>query len=191
MTKIHYNPDVFMEQFPLVKRFLYHLLYYRALHEAYSRNQLQSEFWTHTIDAHLLQALINWCMVFGSDGCNPTHWKKLSLTQSNDLQESFRTGLIKYAGISWAEWEDYWEKMTAFRGKYAAHRELDFNSPVPEFDIALKVAHYFDDWIRQVISPDSFEEPPLRESEMRISQTLAPLVDKLIAVTKEFQHNSE
>ena len=89
MGGMGYNPDVFIEQFPLVKRFLYHLLYYRTLHEAYIRNQLQSEFWTHTIDAHLLQALINWCMVFGSDGCNPTHWKKLSLTQSHELQEGF------------------------------------------------------------------------------------------------------
>ena len=191
MTEIRYNTDVFMEQFPLVKRFLYHLLYYRGLHEAYSRNQLQSEFWTHTIDAHLLLALINWCMVFGSDGFNPTHWKKLSLTQSKELQESFRNGLIGDTGISWAEWEEYWKKMTAFRDKYAAHRELDFNSPVPKFDLALKVAHYFDDWIRHVISPDSFEEPPLRESEERISKTLAPLADKLIKLTKESQQNVE
>ena len=186
-----YNPDVFMEQFPLVKRFLYHLLYYRALHEAYTRNQLQSEFWTHTIDAHLLQALINWCMVFGSDGCNPTHWKKLSLTQSHELQEGFRKGLIEHTGIKWAEWEEYWKKMTAFRDKYAAHRELDFSAPVPNFDLALKVAHYFDDWIRRIISPDSFEEPSLRKSEERISKTFASLADKLLKITKGSQHNSE
>jgi|CXWL01.1.fsa_nt_gi hypothetical protein len=191
MGGMGYNPDVFIEQFPLVKRFLYHLLYYRTLHEAYIRNQLQSEFWTHTIDAHLLQALINWCMVFGSDGCNPTHWKKLSLTQSHELQEGFRKGLIEHTGIKWAEWEEYWKRMTAFRDKYAAHRELDFSAPVPNFDLALKVAYYFDDWIRWIISPDSFEEPSLRESEERISKTFASLADKLLKITKESQHNSE
>lgn len=191
MGGMGYNPDVFIEQFPLVKRFLYHLLYYRTLHEAYIRNQLQSEFWTHTIDAHLLQALINWCMVFGSDGCNPTHWKKLSLTQSHELQEGFRKGLIEHTGIKWTEWEEYWKRMTAFRDKYAAHRELDFSAPVPNFDLALKVAYYFDDWIRWIISPDSFEEPSLRESEERISKTFASLADKLLKITKESQHNSE
>lgn len=191
MGGMGYNPDVFIEQFPLVKRFLYHLLYYRTLHDAYIRNQLQSEFWTHTIDAHLLQALINWCMVFGSDGCNPTHWKKLSLTQSHELQEGFRKGLIEHTGIKWAEWEEYWKRMTAFRDKYAAHRELDFSAPVPNFDLALKVAYYFDDWIRWIISPDSFEEPSLRESEERISKTFASLADKLLKITKESQHNSE
>ena len=191
MGGMGYNPDVFIEQFPLIKRFLYHLLYYRTLHEAYIRNQLQSEFWTHTIDAHLLQALINWCMVFGSDGCNPTHWKKLSLPQSHELQEGFRKGLIEHTGIKWAEWEEYWKRMTAFRDKYAAHRELDFSAPVPNFDLALKVAYYFDDWIRWIISPDSFEEPSLRESEERISKTFASLADKLLKITKESQHNSE
>lgn len=191
MGGMGYNPDVFIEQFPLVKRFLYHLLYYRTLHEAYIRNQLQSEFWTHTIDAHLLQALINWCMVFGSDGCNPTHWKKLSLTQSHELQEGFRKGLIEHTGIKWAEWEEYWKRMTAFRDKYAAHRELDFSAPVPNFDLALKVAYYFDDWIRWIISPDSFEEPSLRESEERISKTFASLADKLLKITTESQPNSE
>ena len=81
--------------------------------------------------------------------------------------------------------------MTAFRDKYAAHRELDFSAPVPNFDLALKVAYYFDDWIRWIISPDSFEEPSLRESEERISKTFASLADKLLKITTESQPNSE
>lgn len=124
---MNYNSDVFEEQFPLVKRFVHHLTNYRALHAAYVEYRIQSEFWTHTI-AHILQATINWCMVFGSDTRNPTHWKKLLQTQLDALQARFRNGLNK-EGIAETEWKKCWEEMTTFRNKYAAHRELDLNLP--------------------------------------------------------------
>ena len=86
---LNYNSDVFEEQFPLVKRFVHHLTNYRALHAAYVEYRIQSEFWTHTI-AHILQATINWCMVFGSDTRNPPIGRnccKLSSTHSKlDLE---------------------------------------------------------------------------------------------------------
>lgn len=189
--EMDYNPDVFREQFPLIKRFVYHLIYYRALHAAYAESQIQSEFWTHTIDVHLLQALINWCMVFGSHGCNPTHWKKLSRTQSEELEASFRSGLTKSADIDETKWNKYWKEMTAFRDKYAAHRELVYNSPVPNFDLALKVANYYDEWIRQIIYPDAFDEPLLKETAEKVKSAIAPLIARLLNVTKETQQDSE
>src|SRR5262249_8530888 len=94
-----YDPKVFLEQFSLAKRFVYHLTYYRVLHAAYTQNKIKSEFWTHTIDAHLVQASVVWCMVFGSHGCNPTHWKKLSNTQSKEIENRFRGGLTKSSGV--------------------------------------------------------------------------------------------
>lgn len=191
VKEMDYNPDVFLDQFPLIKRFVYHLIYYRALHAAYAENRIQSEFWTHTIDAHILQAAINWCMVFGSHGCNPTHWKKLSRTQSDELEASFRGGLTKSAGIGWTEWEKYWEEITGFRNNYAAHRALGFDSPVPKFDLALKVAHYYDEWIRQIIYPDHFEEPSLSETAERVRTEITPIINRLITVTKECQRHSE
>ncbi len=75
---MEYDTDVFREQFPIVKTFLYHLTCYRELHRVYQDLDLKSEFWTHTIDAHLLQAAILWCMVFGSNGCHPSDNKPLT-----------------------------------------------------------------------------------------------------------------
>ncbi len=188
---MEYNPDVFREQFPIVKRFVYHLIYYRTLHTAYKENELKSEFWVHTIDAHLLQAIMNWSMIFGSDGHNPTHWKRLSSTQSDELEQSFREGLPNHIGISWEEWAGYWKEITDFRSQYIAHRELYFNNPVPHLDIALNVAYYYDNWIRQVISPDLFPEPSLKESAKTLNTTVVQLVDKLIKFTKESQQDAE
>lgn len=189
--EMDYNPDVFVEQFPLIKRFLYHLIYYRTLHAAYAESRIQSEFWTHTIDAHLLQAAINWCMVFGSHGCNPTHWKRLSRTQSEELEASFRGGLTKSAGISETEWEKYWEEITGFRNNYVAHRTIGFDNPIPKLDLALKIAYYYDEWIRQVIYPDHFEEPSLNETAEKVRSAIAPLIARLFSVTKEAQKDSE
>jgi len=182
-----YKPQVFLEQFPIVKRFVYHLIYYRELKAAYDRLQLQSEFWTHTIDAHVLQAAIHWCMVFGSDGCNPTHWKNLSNNGSEELQQSFRSGLSEQTNLTPDEWQKYWDAMNEFRGKYAAHRELGFCEPVPDFTSALQVAYYYDHWIREVISPDIFEEPRLENSAEALSQSVAPLINHLLGQTKKFE----
>lgn len=185
-----YNPDVFMEQFPLVKRFVYHMIYYRVLHAVYSKNTVRSEFWTHTIDAHLLQAIISWCMVFGSDGCNQTHWKNLSQSQSTELQDSFRSGLARFTGLDSNKWTACWKEMTDFRNKYAAHRELDYISPVPILDSALAVAYFYDEWIRQVISPDTFEEPSLKETAERVTCLIIPVIDRIMPATKESQKDS-
>ena len=185
-----YNPEVFSEQFPIVKSFVYHLIYYRELRAAYSRLQLESEFWTHTINAHLLQATIYWCMVFGPHGCNPTHWKNLSSQESEKLQLSFRKGLFEQINLSMEQWQQYWKKMTGFRNQYVAHRELSFVESIPYFENALKVAYYYDYWIREVISPDILEEPPLEKSADALRQSVAPLINQLLVHTKKYQEHA-
>lgn len=178
-----YEPEVFKNQFPIVKWFVYHLTYYQILSKGYRERQLQNEFWTLTIDAHLLRATIDWCMVFGSDKTNPTHWKRLSIVDSEVLNVSFREGLFKATGLDRDTWQQYWEIMTEFRNRYAAHRELEFASPVPNFDTALIVAYYYDDWVRRVISPDTFAEPTLKSFAISLQKSVTPLVEKLLEVT--------
>jgi hypothetical protein len=180
-----YKSEVFMSQFPVVKRFVYHLIYYRTLSKAYSDTNIQNEFWTLTIDAHLLQATIYWCMVFGSDGCNPTHWKHLSPDQSETLHQSFRDGLFQQTGLDQQAWESYWKEIVNFRDNYAAHRALGFSSPVPYFDIAHKVVYYYDNWVRTVISPDIFDEPLLEVFAITLAQSVETLVTKLFEASKE------
>lgn len=180
----HYNSDVFLIQFPIAKRFVYHLVFYRELSAAYTAHGLQSEFWTTTIDAHLLQAAILWCNVFGSHGSSAIHWKHLSHQDSDKLQVSFRKGLEKNVGLSRSQWGKYWKEMTYFRNKYAAHRD-HYEKPVPQFDIALNVAYFYDSWVRQVISPHSFAEPTLIATAERLKRDFAPLIERLFKTTED------
>ena len=188
---MEYNVDIFREQFPIVKRFLYHLTCYRELHRTYQDLNLKSEFWTHTIDAHLLQASILWCMVFGSDGCNPTHWKILCDHDRENLEDSFRKGLFKNTELTQKTWDAYWKDMNDFRGGFAAHRELNYSKPVPLFKTAEGVAYFYDDWIREIIEPDIFEEPPLKESVSLMQKEIRPLVMLYLSETKLMKVSTE
>jgi hypothetical protein len=179
-----YDNTVFATQFPIVKRFVYHLIFYRVFSRAYTESQIQNEFWALTIDAHLLQATNLWCMVFGSDGCNATHWKHLAMSRSESLRQSFREGLVRQTGLSLPQWERYWKEMTDFRNGFAAHRELDFCDPVPNFNTALTVAHYYDEWVRRVISPDVLSEPLLSAFASGLIKATTPLAHRLLAATK-------
>jgi len=85
------NADIFARQFPLVKWFIYHLMYYRELHRQ-DHAKFKTPFWVFTIDGHLLQATNYWCMVFGGHN-NPTHWKHLAATKEGE--DSIRRGFTK------------------------------------------------------------------------------------------------
>ena len=141
---MNYNQDVFRHQYPIVDRFVVHLSYYRALDTAGTARQLHNQFWALTTDAHLHLAALYWCMVFGSDGCNPTHWKQLSSNESDELAQSFRDGLFQELQLDKIGWDSYWNTVKEFRDNWVAHRKLDFCRPVPNFDTALSIAYYYD-----------------------------------------------
>jgi hypothetical protein len=136
---MNFEHAMFRNQFPIVKTFIYHLIYYRVLLKGYQERQLKNEFWTLTIDAHLLRAVINWCMVFGSEKSEPTHWKQLSIIGSEALYKSFREGLFETTELKEDTWQQYWRSVVDFRNKFAVHRELEFSDPVPKFEMALTV----------------------------------------------------
>jgi hypothetical protein len=75
--------------------------------------------------------------------------------------------------------------MKQFRDKWVAHRELKpFTDPVPNFDTALAVAYYYDNWVRDVISPHSLDEPPFELFAASLRESVTPLVNKLLRATE-------
>ncbi len=96
------NDEIFSVQYPILKNFICHLSYYRVLFRLYKEEEVHSEFWTRTIDAHLLRAVIDWCMVFGTDN-NPTHWKKLPAKNKDRHIKAFRRLLEVEADLSPAD----------------------------------------------------------------------------------------
>ena len=182
-----YNATVFQHQFPIVKTFLQHAVYYRLASAAYATYQVKDEYWVATINAHCLQAIINWCMVFGADGCNATHWKNLATTDGKYLLDDFRTQCLATLQITPKGWHEYWGQMTSFRNEYAAHRQLDSSCPVPALDTAFRIAHFYDKWIRKVILPDVFDEPSLHISEAKFTSNAKPLIEALMNQTKQME----
>ena len=130
-------------------------------------------------------------MVFGSDGCNPTHWKNLSDEDCKELQSSFRQRLCEVIGLSTDRWNEYWLEITSFRNRYVAHRELNYDEPVPGFTTALDIALFYDRWVREIISPDILEEPPLDQFVKALRAAVVPLIEKLFSITIEYNTTTE
>jgi hypothetical protein len=123
-------------------------------------------------------------MVFGSDKRNPTHWKQLFKSESETRHQRFRDGLFQATGFARDTWDHYWQSMTDFRNRYAAHRELSFESPIPNFDNALEIACYYDSWVRKAISPYILAEPTLESFALSLESTVTPFVERLLEATK-------
>jgi hypothetical protein len=162
---MHYKITVFQTQFPLVKWFTVHLLYYRELKSQQDNlRHHHGPFWAFTMDAHLSMACIYWCMVFGASGSNPTHWKNLVRKQDQQkLSRQFTKAVLERTGFTEQEWKDYWHQMVSFRNKYVVHRD-QFRDQVPHFDQALAVAYAYDGWVRTLF-PGIWDEPPFESQE--------------------------
>lgn len=160
-----YDSDVFRAQIGILDRFACHLVHHRELQRFKIPQTINVQFWIDTSDAHILQAAICWCTVFGTHGdTNKIHWKKLRPNSTDDFEAEFRTGLLKRLDKTRFEWDVYCKRMRDFRDNFAAHRTpKGFTDPVPNFDLALNAASYFDEWVREIISPDILEGPTLTQ----------------------------
>lgn len=163
------NEDLWAtRQYGVLVGFVHHLAYFRSLSNAYAQWGQKSEFWKWTIDAHILRAIIDWCMIFGVDSSDLS-WKKV-LTDAR-AQSDFRDHLLNVLGFTNDQWGAFWCDMTDFRNQYAAHRNTTY-PPVPMMDTALQVATSYDEWLRDQLDA-SFEEPLLRDRYERVVRTSA------------------
>lgn len=180
---MRYDSDIFCNQYPIAGSFVQHLAYYRAGKPVYDRLGLKSPFWCATLDAHLKIATIQWCKVFGSDGCNATHWKKTARLDVETAKKSFRSKLVR-PGLSFADWQKYHRSMRNFRNKFVAHHEIGFADPVPNFDTALNVAYVYDGWVRELIRPDVYTGPWLRQHFDEWKNALTPFFEVAMRATQ-------
>lgn len=165
-----YSRDVLASLIPQVDAFVKHLLCHRAIRRG---DRLPKHiFWSLTSDAHLLQAVVCWCKVFGATGTNDTHWHHLDKAEVGKLQEGFRAELQAVLGLDKNTWAAYQKEVTGFRNNYAAHTKIGFSAPVPKLDLALDIAYLFDHWVRAVIAPDTLEEKPLEELAAELTKEL-------------------
>ncbi len=169
-----YQIGVFASQMGVLDEFIQHLCCYRAIQKRLASRGKGGFIWSLSANAHLLTAANLWCMVFGSHGTNPTHWKHLVMqSDRDDLVKSFRAEIFARLNMQHAEWQAYQANLCFFRDNYAAHRALSYDRPVPNFDRARDVAFLFDEWVRKIIAPDTISGPLLRESVEALEEGLA------------------
>jgi hypothetical protein len=117
-----------------------------------------------TADNHLRQAVIDWCKVFGSPKEHP-HWTKTRTDKSGkqDNQDDFLQKVLSKTGFTRKAWQAYQEYMVAFRSRYVAHLDLQkrLDGHVPGFDPALQVAYAYDEWSRELLQLDYWNQPTL------------------------------
>lgn len=178
-----YDSDIFRNQYPLVVSFVQHLAYYRAGKPIYDRLWIKSPLWTATLDAHLKIASIQWCKVFGSDGCNATHWKRTPILDVQKAQQSFRDRLKKSC-VTRDEWARRHQAMMNFRNRYVAHSDPNNADPVPDFNKALDVAYVYDEWVRDLIRSDIYTGLWLRQHFDEWTKAATPIFETAMNTTK-------
>jgi len=155
--KFKLKKNVVEQQFDVLYSFTRSLAYYRAIHQDLSRLEKKYDFFCHTMNAHILKAITDWCMVFGSDS-NEVQWKKSSLSHEEEFQIEIRNLIYESTGFSHQEWSAYREEMVNFRNVYVAHRNPEFKKPVPHMEKAFDISVAFFDWLKEQLWP-SFNEP--------------------------------
>lgn len=85
-------------------------------------------------------AVLNWCVLFGSDNSKnqPLHWKNLF------EPDAFRAGLHAALSVTPDEWAAYRKEVVDYRNELAAHRDLNPETVrYPILDTALEAAGYY------------------------------------------------
>ncbi|MCE5343059.1 MAG: hypothetical protein LLF96_05635 [Eubacteriales bacterium] len=183
---MEFGEKVYKHSYRLWKDFIYHYCTYIELYNNFDLLKGDVEFWVYTTDAHFQMAIIRWCMIFGSDS-NDTHWENLQLDK-----DKFKKRLLLELQITPEEWQRYWESMKDFRDKFVAHRSIEAIPSAPFFIIALKAVLCLENWVREELQTNTFEEKnkvifyinstrPLSEimesSKKAIKNTILLLVD--------------
>ncbi|MBD0384228.1 hypothetical protein [Paenibacillus sedimenti] len=164
--------DIVTKQYPLFRDFLFSYATYNELKPIQTELLGSKDFWINTLSLHLSQAIIKWCGAL-----------EVIEAQHKQAWDSYRAGLVQSLGISEDEWTDYWNQMIDFRNKYSLFIGLIVvRRFIPDLELAYKSALFYDNWMREFISPDIFEGPYLKDEindyYLKIKSTI-PLLSKI------------
>lgn len=99
-------------------------------------------------------AVIEWCKLFGAEGSNDLHWKRLF----PDRLDEFRAGLYAALGTDATGFHAYWQEMKRWRDTNYAHHEQGAALPAkwPHFDTALAAAEFYYGWVVAELGEQDF-----------------------------------
>jgi hypothetical protein len=165
------------EQVDVLFKYTRSYVYYKVI-KAHLHSLNGFDFWTHTLNTHLLNSIIEWCKVFGIDS-NESHWKKICLNNKQTFEDSIRQRILMQTGFTPKEWFDYWESFCEFRNEYCAHRNPDRTLPVPIMEKSFNAASAYFDFIIDLIPWDRHQDN-LKELSNLFESEVNSVVEKNI-----------
>lgn len=159
---MRYQKEIFVEQYPLVDSFTKHLVCYRVIRSNLENLRQGTSFWSDTSTAHLLQASISWCMLFGSDGQNGTHWKKLDLGMAMS-KRTFGNAYSRLSPSLRSSGSPTGKRWWIFETTTAPTGRCVSNALCQCLTSLWRSLFFYDSWVRDVIQPDVLDEPPLKQ----------------------------
>jgi len=151
------NISVVEKQFDVLYSFTRSLAYHESIKQDLTNFNENYDFFFYTMNSHILKSITEWCMIFGTNG-NEIHWKKTSLSHSDEFYYEIKNLIYQSTGFSQNEWETYYDVMLNFRNNYVAHRNPHFKKSFPNMDNALNIAVVFFDWLKGQLQP-CYNEP--------------------------------
>jgi hypothetical protein len=101
-------------------------------------------FWLVIQGALLDVAVLDWCVLFGTDG-EELHWK--NVVPALD-QAAFKSGLVTATGLADSEWPAFWNEMKSYRDNYVSHCGVRKPGDIyPRMEPALKSAGFYYQWL--------------------------------------------
>lgn len=143
------NQDIVNIQINLLLDFTQSFAYYRAINQDLPRVQRNIPFWIYSMNTHYFRAITDWCIVFGSDNNNKSHWKNVSEDEKRKIKLVIRPLVLAAANFTQSEWDFYRTELVAFRNNYAAHRNVNPKEDrVPNLDNAFEIAKSYSNWLK-------------------------------------------
>lgn len=170
------NKKTLRDVHKLMKNYCFHIQSYRVIKKCFAKLAGDKEFWAYTCDAHLLNATLCWCKIFGSDSEN-THWKKIFIEREKEPTKNNFCKYLEKEGINIGQWGVVHKDMLKFRNEYVAHTS-NYDDIVPYFDKASKILHLFDRWLRETLIYDKFEFKMFFEIEKEYAEKIEETLKK-------------
>jgi hypothetical protein len=105
-------------------------------------------FWRAICNNFFDMAVIEWSKLFFYDRKQPTQWRS-AVPEAEHA--AFQRDLVRTLGLSRQQWHDYQDEIKTYLDKRGAHRasslDPDLPTDFPRFDVALKAARFYYDWI--------------------------------------------
>jgi hypothetical protein len=119
----------------------------------------QGTFWNVALGNFIDIAILDWCILFGSDHKDHQkhHWKRILPLADH---ENFKNEIDYILEQNNKKWDDHWKEITNYRNRFVAHLDDNDDTPFPVPDMGVPHVILLSYYFRlQRLAPQVFENP--------------------------------